>query len=221
LTTGTYTIKLLSMNDYGCLDSNSKSIKIMNPVLDLAVSNVTKSIGNKYLNIQSQIINLGTRDVFNFDIITSIADGSTIKESWNGFLASGTSLNYIFNASFETQSEIGPEFICVKIKNPNGENDDVPQNDEQCITTENFLLLDPNPNPATGKILVRFIIPVSGHVNIQIIDNLGQIVYVPYSDIAPQGLNDLSINIDKFANGIYTIQAVYKGSYLFKKFTKF
>jgi PKD repeat protein len=217
---GIYTISLVAYNQYGCSDSVSKKIKVMKPLLDLAVNKITTGGSQNLMTVSAELVNLGTRDISSFDIKAKLDGKNTVKESWTGApIISGASYVYQFNASFELASS-GPAYVCVNTEFPNGEADQVTENDEYCLSFTDFKIINLYPNPTTGEINFEYSVPGSDYIEINLYDELGRIREQVFSGSATKGFNRLYLNAFNLSAGVYAIQIKYSGKSDVRKFVK-
>ncbi|MBL4652337.1 MAG: PKD domain-containing protein [Flavobacteriales bacterium] len=219
---GTYNIQFISFSQYGCADTSFGFIKVTNPSLDMAVNKIytAKINEDQFLEISVELINFGTREVNDFDLIASTSDGHTILEKWNGQLFTLEDSLYTFSAAFELKNGELPSTVCVVLENPNGELDDDLTNNEYCLSLTEFLVFNPYPNPANDWIYLDFILPEDGPVTIQLYNSLGKLVRNIYDGDGVKGLNRLSFLISDLSSEMFTITINYGGESEFKKFIK-
>jgi len=219
---GKYNIQLITYSEYGCADTAFGFIKVTIPSLDMAVNRIytAKINEDRFLEITADLINFGTREVNDFDLIASTSDGSTILEKWTGELLTLEDTNYRFSAAFELINGELPSVVCVQLENPNGEIDANQSNNEYCLSLTEFLVFDPYPNPANDWIYLDFILPEDGPVTIQLYNSLGKLVRIIYDGNSDKGLNRLSFLVDDLSSEMYTIVVNYGEDSEFKKFIK-
>ncbi len=73
------------------------------------------------------------------------------------------------------------------------------------VASEHFQGFSAYPNPSGGSISFEYNLTVSGHVNIDIFDALGQVVYKK-SEEKLSGAQRDQLNLSAFANGLYTVR---------------
>lgn len=217
---GTYKICLNVVNDYGCSSVLCKSIKIIPAVLDLSVKDIkSERVGNA-LKLSTTISNLGTRDIYNFNLRGEV-DGNAIIEMIKDTLLSGESKFYSFKSAFIINPNISSSFYCVRTDEPNGGKDDVVENDEQCNSLLNeFEIINVYPNPGKDIVQVKFILPEKENISAFLYDDNGNKL-IDISDLASgKGLNILNLELTNFRNGLYAFKIVYRDKVLVKKIVK-
>jgi PKD repeat protein len=216
-----YDIQLKVNNEFGCADSTAKFIKVLLPTLDLAIANAKSSLVNdRYLTITANIINLGTRAVFDFDLFLVSSDNVVIREVWEGELLTNQVIPYQFTASFDTEQQTTPKYICVKVDHPNGEQDENMSNNEYCLTFSDFTVFDPYPNPTFETLNLLIIIPKNSNIEIKLLNQIGQEVRNLYSGQLNKGIQKFDYDISTLRNGIYTLKFSNGEEVILKTFIK-
>ncbi|MFM2136837.1 MAG: hypothetical protein RL021_2237, partial [Bacteroidota bacterium] len=77
---GLYSIRLVAKSTFGCVDTVEKSIYVVRPVLDIAVTGDSSFRTGNYFHIVARLSNLGTRDIDRVTIEAQLEDGSVIRE---------------------------------------------------------------------------------------------------------------------------------------------
>ena len=215
ITNNTYNIQLNVFSSEGCADSIVKTIKVAESILDIALTNVTvtqdlMNDGNYKVVTVAEIANVGTRDVSSFDIQSKISNNITLQESWEGSLPIGTRMNYIFEASYISSLEQNKTFICVEAFNPNGENDDNPANNRNCIALENKIkVLQVYPNPSRDIVNIDIILPKNGTVSLILHDVLGAEIF-SYENELSKGYNNLNFTVKGLGKGVYFLETTFE-----------
>jgi PKD repeat protein len=216
-----YDIQLKVNNEFGCADSTAKFIKVLLPTLDLAIANAKSSLVNdRYLTITANIINLGTRAVFDFNLFLVSSDNVVIREVWEGELLTNQVIPYQFTASFDTEQQTTPKYICVKVDHPNGEQDENMSNNEYCLTFSDFTVFDPYPNPTFETLNLLIIIPKNSNIEIKLLNQIGQEVRNLYSGQLNKGIQKFDYDISTLRNGIYTLKFSNGEEVILKTFIK-
>lgn len=210
--TGRYYIQLISTSQYGCVDSLSKLIYVIKPLLDLAVSNVNAVTNGNVVSITATVTNLGTRDVNNFVMEASVNGGIAIAESSNTVLVNGASgtVNYSFNAGIQLPESETLQSICVRATKPNGEDDSDPSNNEDCKSADGSLIaISPYPNPFNDAMTLQVILPFEDNLEVTIFNALGQSIEV-YSGDGRAGLNEFVISGSTLEAGLYFVKVSFR-----------
>ncbi|MBK5284768.1 MAG: T9SS type A sorting domain-containing protein, partial [Bacteroidia bacterium] len=193
---GNFQVMLIATSSNGCMDTIIKNIYVIKPTLDLAVTDVRKSGTSNFISVSARLHNFGNRDINSFRISTTLENSLPVFENWTGLFPpglfpAGIPLGYYnFTANFEISPDNPPHYLCVEATNPNNEADDNPANDILCINlSEDFVIIDPYPNPSSDVINLAFIAPHKDQVVIEIFDALGKLVREVYNGSVSTGLN--------------------------------
>jgi hypothetical protein len=216
---GTYSVILVCQSDFGCVSSYFDEVVVAYPLLDLAVMLVGGVNISGAIQVSAFLKNVGTLDVSSFRLSAWLDNGTPVYESWSGTpLKPGEIKTYTFGAQLGRADE--HNMICVEITEVNGKHDEVLSNNRKCASVTNeFMVLDPFPNPAVDEITFFFVIPEPGEVKIAVYDVQGRVVE-KLSIESIKGLNQFTYNTVKLMHGIYAFQLTYKGQVVTKKFMK-
>jgi PKD repeat protein len=207
----TYVIRLIATSVNGCVDSTSKSIQILYKLTDIAVNDLSYSFisNSEFLSLTTEIANLGSFSITNFDLEIEIEGFGTTLEKWSGSLDAGVSITHAINSYFEVNNEI-PEVICVRAINPNNEVDAHPENNEICLTVNKFQLISISPNPSASIIKLSYIIPQTAQTTVTLFDVYGNKVKELFTGSIEKGLIRQNFNLEIFNRGIYVIEIRYQ-----------
>ncbi|MBU1719081.1 MAG: T9SS type A sorting domain-containing protein, partial [Bacteroidetes bacterium] len=127
-----------------------------------------------------------------------------------GILESGQSTHYAFTAGIILPPDKQPEYICARALLPNGTTDDNSLNDEICTTDrEEFIFVNPYPNPVSENLFIEFIIPFSDQVDIQLFSADGKLVKKVFNAVATEGFNRIMLPVSDLLNGTYAIHITF------------
>ncbi len=217
---GTYTIKLIKINSFGCKDSSETSIKSIIPLIDLGVYDAKYTLKNNSLTTSVNLINLGTLPITKIELFLNIDKGSTVKEVWTGTLNSGQIMHYDFNTIYQLPKYQDTKFVCISA-NPifDDYTDNNTNNNEECLSFDNsFNVLNPFPNPAGEIVYFQIITPKADKIELSIYDNIGKIIDV-YQVNTSAGYNKFIYNLTNLRKGNYTLKVKYQDIYKSVKFT--
>jgi PKD repeat protein len=217
---GIYNISLLTYNENDCYDSMVKQLKIIPSSLDIAVKEVDAVVSNNYLKVSAELINLGTRTIEDLYLYIETSQGGSIRESWTGILETGDILSYEFTAEIPLNGQT-IDYVCVRAANPDQPIDDKPANDEKCkALVEDFILLEPYPNPTDGILNIPFILPMADDISIVLYSASGSKIRELYSGEGTKGYNIQTFDFSKLAKGMYACQLRYRDKVKVVKFVK-
>jgi PKD repeat protein len=217
---GIYNIQLTATNDVGCVSTASDSLKVVPASLDLEIlyTNVTHDTTGRY-NLCAFIINVGTRTVYNFDIVASLGGGSTIIEHVSDTLNTGDTLYYCFNSHYFTTVPDNQTYVCINTENPDSATDQNPANNVICTALQdNIRFILPFPNPAYNQVTFGMVLPANEPLVITLYNELGQKLGVVFNGTGQEGLNQWTVNTAGLPQGNYYFQVQYMQDYYTIKF---
>lgn len=214
-----YTITLITTSAFGCVDSISDQIEVIEPILDVAVTNIyyEKVAGSNYVKITTQIANYGLVEIQNIELELYNSSTGKIIEQWEGSLLPNEQQVYQFNSSIEMPNGEFPDLTCVTASSPNNGLDYNLTNNEFCKSLNKFSLISFYPNPTHGELTVEYILPENGAVQVEIYNDIGKKVEVLNLDNQVKGINRHSFNFDYLSNGIYYINISFADETIRKK----
>lgn len=217
---GNYSVTLTASTNSGCVSTQSKTVDITAQKIDVAIQNLSAGIQNNYLTISAQFLNNSSMDITSLDLNIQVDGVAQIKQSWTGLLVKGGLLAYTIPSSIYIDN--AEHFVCVSVENPNGLQDEVPENDESCkaINETTFQVLSVYPNPTFDKLTIPIFIPETNSLSIILYDLLGQKKQDVYSGNINKGLQLQTVDFTGIAKGIYLLKFEYGGTVIVKKFIK-
>ncbi len=221
--TGRYVIKIIATSNFGCIDSITKGIYVIKPVLDAAVTNVSATLINNQLSIHASIANLGTVDIDSVIMQAQLQDGTVIQEIYHQLLPNGSNgiQSYDFVARFNIPPSSPVAFYCVSVIRPNGKNDDVEENNQKCSSLLNeFSVMEPFPNPFTDQLQMNAILPFDDYLTVEMYDNLGRKLSTIFDGQGSAGLNLIHADLSSLADGMYTLRFSFRDQDILRKVVK-
>lgn len=210
--TGLFAITQIVSSIFGCKDTAVKNIYVIRPLLDIAITGDSSYISGDHFYIVARLSNLGTRDINEVTMEARLENGSTISEHVNTFIPSGSEglLTYNFIASFLINPGDNPTYYCIRAKNPNGETDINPLNNEKCFNrTGKLIIQGPFPNPVEKQLNLELFLPKDGNISITVSSSDGKTMQTLYSGKASKGLLEVNKDITEFSDGIYLLRINY------------
>ncbi|MBK9542302.1 MAG: PKD domain-containing protein [Bacteroidetes bacterium] len=211
--TGIFVIHQYVTNAYGCIDSVEKSIYVIKPVLDIAITGDSSYVDGNYFYVVARIANQGTREINKVNMEARLEDGTTIKEKYESLIPNGPAgiQSYSFKAAFLISANSNFNYYCVKANDPNGETDNVQSNNERCFNrTSNLAIVNPYPNPFTDVVSVRVVLPFEDNVSIDLFDFTGKIISNLYTGAANKGLLEVRSDLSGLSDGVYSIRIQFR-----------
>lgn len=213
LQNGNYTIKLVNTNETNCSDSIQKIIKVLPPILDVAISNLSyEVVEGSFLKSSFEISNLGTRTINYFEVLAETQTGQKVKESFEINLLPGEQILLTLNAQLLLPENNQFGFLCLQLQNPENEGDDDNLlNNQVCLGQESFTLKNIFPNPASNNLNISFIVGEEDLATVEIFNNKGDEVRLVYSGNTLIGINTFNLNVEALESGIYVARITFKG----------
>jgi PKD repeat protein len=219
-TANVYPVVLYVSNDFGCTDSLLKNIYVIPTNTDIAVKKVNAVVNNGRVYVTAQLLNNGTRKIEEMDLSVDFGNDNRLHEMWNGLLDVGEEMIYSFNVFSEISDEHTVPYVCVAAELPGLTDENISDNRKCEALTEDFMLLNPFPNPASDKISLPALLPYNGEATISIVNELGSSVYNGIAENLTAGYQIFSFDVLELSKGIYTINVYYRDKMLSKKFMK-
>jgi hypothetical protein len=220
---GTYTVSLIITDQFGCKNSNTKTISINRRYLDMAILNVkTIKDNDGFMTIEADVANYGSVPITSFDMHYQISDGGNIKETWTGMLNPNTFYEYTFNSKIASQIANSNNITCIEIEKVNGIIDENITNNNLCnaLNLGEISVSNPIPNPTDGDINLPIILNKDIDVTISIYNSLGQIQYEETTQKVATGLNFITLSSSLYSRGCYIIKILIDDKLFIKKFIK-
>ena len=183
---------------------------ILWPVLDSTISGTLDSV-------KINITNFGSTTETSFPVSYSINNMVYSVETWSGVLLPGQSTEYQFAVKFTVP--FGNYYLCSKSILSG---DALAINDQSCrnffgspdpggidsYSYSNWNLYQNTPNPATDKTLIKFELPASGKVSLEVHDLLGNIVFSDHKE-CNAGTDQFEIDANSIPSGFYFYSVKY------------
>ena len=205
---GIYSVTLQTTSIYGCVDSISKTIQIIEPVIDIAVKNIYYEFvsNSNFIKISVQLANEGRVTIKNMDLILQNSSTGSILETWNGNLAPNLQNIYTFSSMIEMPNGEIPSLICVTANNINSGIDANLLNNEFCKALNKFELINIYPNPTSKDLFLEFISPSVSNLEINLFDNSGKFISNLFSGQSSKGINRKGFLMSVYSQGLYIIE---------------
>lgn len=195
---GTYPAELIAMNSIGCTDSFVKNIFVVEPQIDVAVTNLLLIANNDGTMATVTFENRSNVVVVNPEIILDLSGKAKIKERVFGtFLPRQESTKSI--STRIVSDNLG--YICAEIAVLG----DVNSFDNRACNnlTGELEVVPPYPNPADSELTLEWIRGEQNEVEVRLINAQGQLVLNKRYFNLSSGLNQLLVNVDSLLPGLY------------------
>ena len=204
---GTYIVELRSINDYGCYDTETMTIKSVVPLMDIILYSLRTEVNDNYLTTSVYIINNGTLPVEELNLDLNLGNGQIYRETIEDF-QSGQVMDYTFTfKAYLADGEL-PEVVCVEAVDPvYGIYSDIDlTNNTVCKTNvQNLMVFQPYPNPVSDQLICEFIAANAEDISITLVNSLGEIAYKNVIS-SHFGYKKHLIDVSELSQGVYYLQ---------------
>jgi hypothetical protein len=214
-----FDVNLVATSIYGCKDSTVNTIQIIEPIVDVAVKNITYELlpNSSLMKITTQLANKGVVAIETLDIILYNSSTGKVLEKWEGNILPGTQQLVELSSIIEIPGNEIPDVICVEALNPNNTTDVNLSDNELCKSLLKFELINIYPSPTNNELNLEYILPEANKVEINLFNNIGKKVVTLYSAEASKGLNRQKFYLRTYANGVYVVEIKFIGETIRKK----
>lgn len=213
---GEYDIVLVGSSIQGCSDSAIQTISIFPTELDLEISNfsiqkVAMSNGSTAYNPSVLLSNVGTRAIFNADLLFSINNETQIAETWEGILDVGQSILVELNNFAVVNDESLVEYICLEAMNVNDNTELNFANNKTCLIQNGSIQSSEiYPNPGKERVQLDVVMEKEGEARVGVYDMVGRTVITAKRLFLEKGFNQISINTSSLQSGKYIVNLIYQ-----------
>jgi PKD repeat protein len=200
---------LIIENTIGCRDTATQFIKIFEPRIDLAITQLFVQDLNGFYKVGVELRNLGFVEITKTDLLLKMYGSMPIMETENESLAPGESRIYLFNASpsaYISTQDNETSYLCVEANSYNDYQliETELKNNISCLNTEgeNFVLLPIYPNPTNDDITYTFILAEEATLKTSLTDETGRIV-MEQSELHSAGLHTQLLSMRNLSAGVY------------------
>jgi PKD repeat protein len=220
---GSYTVNLTIVNQNGCIDSAQQNVEVLSPYLDLSIEGITFVKENDYWKLYTTIRNTGINDIANFMLFANIQGVTDFSEFFTPTtIKAGKAQLIDFKTLISSNSIKNTNYVCVSIVEVNGRIDDLPSNDNKCISnSEKFEVHEIYPNPFGNEFNVGFNIPKDGKISFSIYNTIGQKIFEESNTEYNSGYNTISIDNINLNSGIYLFELLYRDEVIQRKIVKY
>ncbi|MCF8331449.1 MAG: T9SS type A sorting domain-containing protein, partial [Bacteroidales bacterium] len=198
-------------------------IVAIDPIIQYQGGTTDTTWFQKDVEVKVWIKNFGSNTLTSMDVEYEAGTLTPVTETWTGTLASGDSVEYIFNQTFT--SSIGTYTVCGRTYLTN---DADPSNDEYCETWEGiqngiesdelpgFVLYQNKPNPVDEQTSIDFEVPKAGKAEFEVVDMFGRELYTEEMSVNA-GSHTVKLNGKDMPSGIYYYSVTFDGHRLVRK----
>jgi hypothetical protein len=212
---GTYTILLRGSTAEGCADSSFKEIPIIPTKLDIALSNFSiqkTTLTDGSIAYQPSVLlqNVGTRAIFNAELLFSVNNETSIAETWEGILPVGQSVFYTLDNFALIKNLELLDYLCLEAGYVNDNTEINLNNNKTCLiqkgSIQTSLLY---PNPGQNEVNLDVIMENDDEISIEIYDLRGRLVLSSKNIALLKGYNKLSLETSSLQAGKYIVYLNY------------
>ncbi|WP_258101588.1 PKD domain-containing protein [Marinoscillum pacificum] len=204
--TGRNEVKLVTVNEFGCVDSTSQIIRSIQPIVDLSIRDLQLVGSNKVGFTLANNSNIPV-DSIEFQII--LEDLFDQPEVVVQRINDGEEKQIILSTSLPLKLD----YFCIRMTTPYNVEDQNTLDNEVCMNiNEDVIFEPPYPNPTNSTSIIRAVLPRSGDVSITILDLSGQIQQNLLLENQPAGLTSVIVDMTIMDAGAYFIVIDYEGA---------
>ena len=214
---GTYLLGLILTNEAGCTDSHFEQIRIREPNLDIALSNLRITQDQDFTGFVLNISNRGTLVPERLDLeidLGSYAVTETIEEP----LLPEQNRNVALGIKLTEEQIRGLAKICIRaIPHNDVANETYENNNRVCTNIETGLtIMEIYPNPVVTQFTLPIILPENAVLSLSLEQSNGQNVKA-YSYDLEAGYHEIQLERGNIKPGIYFLRIRYQGKETVKK----
>ena len=196
-------------NTIGCKDTAFKYVRINEPRIDLAISQLFIQEINGFYKVGVELKNLGFIKITKTDLFLKMYNSTEILETDIDTLLPGESSIFLFNSSptaFISNQDDEKSYLCVEANSFNEFQfiETILSNNIYCLNTENsnLILLPIFPNPTDENIIYSFNLSEESEVKTILMDETGRKIDEQKLKFT-SGMHTESISIINLRAGIY------------------
>ncbi len=202
-------LKLMTTNEYGCIDSVSQEFIIANPQYDLNLIDFEIVQNDESFSLVLDLINSSNLPVSNFDVNVEFDNEFTLTESFEGQIDIGERIVYQLEVEIPSNQDIS--YICTALESPHSEFEDVnPGNNEKCVDfTSEINVEPPSPNPTSTTTTIKVVLPDRMDITLVVTDMSGNIIdEINYNNLS-KGLQNIEVDLTTLNKGMYLLQIIH------------
>lgn len=198
---GTYPVQLIASNSVGCSDTFVKSIQVVVPEMNAAVTDFELvPAGDGTWRATVTVLNKSNLAISNPEIFVDLSGLTQIKERLPITLQPNQSVTQSLSSNFVVSNL---KYACAEVRLAEDLYD---FDNQQCanLTTESVTIL-PYPNPVSDELVVNWINTEYNQLSIAIYNSAGQIMMQQQFNPTLPNLNQVKVDVSKLGQGIYYV----------------
>ncbi len=217
---GSQQVRLITYNSTGCADTAELVVNAIEPVVDLALTDIQLVEDGDNYEIVLDVKNSSNLPIEAMSVNVELQNQFSVSEQLYQRINAGEESIVMLGTSIP-KSTHGPAYLCISISSAYDEDTANLTDNEACITIEPKISFEPPyPNPATTETSLRYILPEGGNASIEVYDVAGNLeILKDYEDL-PAGLNQFILNVANLDSGTYLVKFRYKESVIVSKIIK-
>ena len=206
LTDGYYDSKLIVNNQYLCSDSSVVTIRVVQPQLDLAISQLETIDAEGKTRISVLLSNIGNLTINDIDFRIEMSKQTVVEERYSEALYIGESHEIELNTQFLFDSK-NAHYLCLTAQVNSAIYDDINlDNNIECLSYKvEDHLLKIYPNPAKDNITIMYRSEKEEDLEYKIIDALGKSIFSGKIEIK-EDIHKYNISVAHLAEGMYMLK---------------
>ena len=214
---GTYLLGLILTNEAGCTDSHYEQIRIREPNLDIALSNLRITQDQDFTGFVLNISNRGTLVPERLDLEIDLGSYS-VTETIEEPLLPERNRNVALSIKLTEEQIRGLAKICIRaIPHNDLANETYENNNRVCTNIETGLtIMEIYPNPVVTQFTLPIILPENAVLSLSLEQSNGQNVEA-YSYDLEAGYHEIQLDRGNIKPGIYFLRIRYQGKETVKK----
>jgi PKD repeat protein len=200
---GDYNVELTATNLVGCVNKANKTISVVVPFIDVAMTDFYFLEDNATNSLQPVIslVNKSNVSIIDPIVLVDVAGGSFVRKRVSGIVRPNQELTQLLD--FQLVSRNG-QYVCAEVE-VSGDTDLF--SNRKCISLSGEEIhFAPFPNPARAEFNMDWISKQGDPVTLQIVSGSGRMLLDKTIATVVPGINRLVIDTSKLASGIYFIR---------------
>lgn len=204
---GEYTLSLKTTSGNGCTDSSSAKITVVDPLIDLSLSNIKLTQNDDLTEISFNLTNLGNfaldSTILNINFGGVFTSQQVIPES----LAPNETITMTLNQSVPNNQIDDLNFICLtSTANEVLTQEEQVENNSSCLILKEDIVVDRiHPMPVKDEFSISYFLPTESDVTIEIHNSLGLLMYSLEQENLSAGAQQELIDLTGFVNEFYVL----------------